>query len=167
MNPIFASIEHFLRKLADDALRQLDGVSQEDLNTWRPREHLHDVNTFYALGTHLVGSGEFWVLHAAGGRPLNRDRPAEFRAQGRLDDLRARYDHWLAECHAVLSGLTPEDLGRVVDLPEWEDDTWTVGACLIHAVEHTATHVGHLHIQRQLWDAEQAPSAANAGVSAG
>ena len=28
--------------------------------------------------------------------------------------------------------------------------------CIAHALEHTAVHLGHLQLQRQLWDAEQA-----------
>jgi hypothetical protein len=153
--PIAASIERCLTMLAADALRQLEGVPAVDLNEWRPREGLEDINTFFALATHLVGSGEHWVLHGAGGRAIARDRPAEFRARGSLEELRARYDRWLSGCREVLAGITETDLGDASRLPQ-QDPRWpTVAGCLIHAVEHTATHVGHLHIQRQLWNAER------------
>ncbi|MGH2534763.1 MAG: DinB family protein [Thermomicrobiales bacterium] len=153
MIPFAASVEQSLTILAEDALRQLEGLPPEVLNDWRPREDLEDINTFYALATHLVGSGEHWVLHAAGGRPVDRDRPAEFRARGSLDDLRARYDRCLAGCREVLAGITESDLARDSHLPEQHERWRTVADCLVHAVEHTATHVGHLHIQRQLWNA--------------
>ncbi|MGH2561965.1 MAG: DinB family protein [Thermomicrobiales bacterium] len=156
MIPFAAAVEKCLKMLAEDALRQLEGLPSDDLNDWRPREDLEDINTFFALATHLVGSGEHWVLHGAGGRPVDRDRPAEFRARGSLDDVRARYDRWLAGCHEVLAGITEPDLAHDSHLPEQDRRFPTVADCLIHAVEHTATHVGHLHIQRQLWNAEQA-----------
>ncbi len=159
MIPFARATDTFLTRLSGQGLAALDGVPADDLNTWRPGEDLDDVNTFYALATHLVGSGEFWVLHAAGGRPLQRDRAAEFRAQGDLATLTARYHRWLAASREVLSALTEEGLTRVPDLPRTvtanHDPPWTVAECLMHAVEHTALHVGHLQIQRQLWDAER------------
>jgi hypothetical protein len=39
-----------------------------------------EANTLFALATHLVGAGEFWVLVLAGGREGDRDRDAEFHA---------------------------------------------------------------------------------------
>lgn len=41
-----------------------------------------DANTIYALATHTVGMGEFWVLALVGQRTITRNRAAEFRAQG-------------------------------------------------------------------------------------
>ncbi len=158
MIPFAQAVDTFLGRLSRQALASLQGIPPDDLNTWRPGENLQDVNTFYALATHLVGSGEFWVLHAAGGRPLQRDRPAEFRAQGDIATLTARYDRWLTASREVLAALAEADLSRVPDLPgtvaSAGDHPWTVADCLMHAVEHTALHVGHLQIQRQLWDAE-------------
>ena len=160
MIPFARATDLFLNRLSRQALSSLQGVPPDALNIWRPVQNLNDINTFYALATHLVGSGEFWVLHAAGGRPLARDRPAEFRAQGDLATLTARYDRWLSASREVLTALTEADLVRVPTLSETtiptDDPPWTVADCLMHAVEHTALHVGHLQIQRQLWDAERA-----------
>ena len=44
-----AAIEENLRVMAEDALRQLEGVPEDDLNTWRPAVGLRDINTFAAL----------------------------------------------------------------------------------------------------------------------
>lgn len=160
MIPTAASVEANLRIMAADALRQLEGIPAEDLNTWRPSSDLRDINTFAALATHLVGAGEYWVLHAAGGLPTSRERLAEFQATTTLDALRDRSDRWLDDCHTVLEGMTEQDLARrfirQVDPAKGYDREvdWSVADCLVHAVEHTAVHVGHLQIQRQLWDAE-------------
>ena len=159
MTPFGAAIELYLAKRSADALDQLRGVPTEDLNRWRPAAVAGEVNTFYALATHLVGSGEYWVLRAAGGRPLARDRDAEFRATGDLADLDARYARWLSAAREVLAALTEADLARIPDLPDQRaggsELGLTVAGCLVHAVEHTALHLGHLQIQRQIWDAER------------
>jgi hypothetical protein len=160
MMPFARSIETVLNLLSEQALAQLDGVPEDDLNDWKPAQGLDDINTFYALATHLVGAGEYWVLHAAGGRPLERDRPGEFRARGDLPSLQARYGRWLADSHEVLSELTEDDVSRIFERDADPKSgskpvRWTVADCLIHAVEHTGVHVGHLHIQRQLWNAER------------
>jgi hypothetical protein len=160
MMPFARSIDAFLHLLSDQALAQLDGVPDADLNDWKPAQGLDDVNTFYALATHLVGAGEYWVLHAAGGRHLQRDRPAEFVARGDLAALKARYERWLSDSRDVLTSLTDDDVARIFardadpksGLPSVR---WSIADCLIHAVEHSAVHVGHLQIQRQLWNAER------------
>ncbi|HKG24662.1 MAG TPA: DinB family protein [Thermomicrobiales bacterium] len=163
MMPFARSIDTVLGLLSGQALAQLECVPEHDLNEWKPRQDLEDINTFYALATHPVAAGEYWILHAAGGRPLERDRPAEFRARGDLPSLKSRYERWLADARDVLSSLTEDDLTRIIarDADPKSGSRavhWSVADCLIHAVEHTAVHVGHLQIQRQLWNAERSQS---------
>jgi uncharacterized damage-inducible protein DinB len=154
MIPIAEAVDQQLAKYVREAFEALDGLPESDLNDWKPRQDLADVNTFYALAFHLVAAGEFWLLHACGGWPTDRNRPAEFVARGSLDDLRKRYNKWLANSKTVLGQLTEEDLGKEVSVSDREE-RFVLGDRLIHTVAHTATHVGHLQIQRQLWDAEQ------------
>jgi uncharacterized damage-inducible protein DinB len=160
MNAYSRAIETRLRSLTDDLFRQLDGVPESDLNHWLPRDEMSDVNTMYALATHIVGSSEFWVLEAAGGRNVNRDRPSEFKATGTVADLRSRYDKWLNDTHDLLASMTEADLNRLyVREANPAQGTGavqrTAAECLVHAVEHVGIHVGHLQLQRQLWDAER------------
>lgn len=155
MIPFAAATDHFLTKLAADALLQLDGIPERDLNEWRPALGLQDVNTLYGLATHLVAAGEFWMLHAAAGRPTDRDRPTEFRASGDLATLQARYGRWLEESRAFLMELSEDDLTRRFTREGGDPIDWTVAECIMHAVEHTAVHVGHLQLQRQVWNAER------------
>jgi uncharacterized damage-inducible protein DinB len=154
MIPIAAAVDTHLTKYAGEALEALEGLPQRDLNEWKPRQDLADINTFYALATHLVAAGEFWLLHAVGGRPSNRDRATEFVAHGSIDDLRARYGRWLSDSREVLADLTEDDLDREVSVFD-RDERFVAGDRLLHTVAHSATHVGHLQIQRQLYDAER------------
>ena len=154
MIPFAQATDTFLTKLVGQALEQISGVPDDDLNTWRPALGLEDINTLYALMTHLLGAGEFWILHAAAGRPTERNRPAEFRAIGERMALIERADRWVTDTRAYLETLTEEDLSRVYERGGNDPIHWTVAECIVHAVEHTAVHVGHLQLQRQIWNAE-------------
>jgi hypothetical protein len=154
MIPIAAAADEQLAKYVKEALEALEGIPEKDLNEWKPDGDLADINTFFALATHLAAAGEFWLLHACGGRPTDRDRDSEFIARGSIDDLRARYAVWLSDSREVLGELSEEDLGREIGVAD-RPDRYILGDRLIHAIAHSATHVGHLQIQRQLWDAKQ------------
>lgn len=155
MTPFADAVDTLLTKLVEDAKAQLDGVPERDLNEWKPELGLQDINTFYALTTHLVGAGEYWVLHASAGQPTDRNRPSEFVATGDVAALLARLDRWLADTRTYVATLSDADLGRVFERRGDNPVRKTVAECLIHAVEHTAEHVGHLQIQRQIWNAER------------
>jgi hypothetical protein len=159
-NAILDATLTLLHKLVGDIFDQLDGIPEDDLNSWLPRDGMRDVNTFFALATHTVGAGEFWILEAAGGRPVDRNRTLEFSATGSLRGLKQRYDRWLAESAEVFDGLDEAALASIYHRDASPDrgmseTTRTRAECIAHALEHTAVHVGHLQLQRQLWDAEQ------------
>jgi len=139
--------------IGHQVLAQLQGLSDEELN--RPLT-LPETNTLFALATHLVGAGEFWVLAVAGGQTIPRDRLAEFRATGSFSDLAARYERWLAGVHEVLGALVPERMEQRIDVnlyrsvPLASAQEVSVREALLHAVEHSALHLGHIQLTRQL-----------------
>jgi uncharacterized damage-inducible protein DinB len=145
-------IANVLDHVGHDVLAQIKDISREDLN--RPLT-LPETNTLFALATHLVGAGEFWVLVVAGGRSISRDRSAEFRATGSLADLTARYERWIAGVHEVLDALAPDQMERRVDLSRYRSspsgsEEVSVREALLHAVEHSALHSGQIQITRQM-----------------
>jgi uncharacterized damage-inducible protein DinB len=146
-------IASVLDYLGHQVLAQLQDLSDEELN--RPLT-LPETNTLYALATHMVGAGEFWVLAVAGGRTIPRDRPAEFRATGSYSDLTARYERWLAGVHEVLDALVPArmeervDVNRYRSVPLASAQEVSVREALLHALEHSALHLGHIQLTRQL-----------------
>jgi uncharacterized damage-inducible protein DinB len=152
MTPEAASIAALLERLSHDMLAQLDGIAEPDLNRALP---LPETNSLYALATHTLGAGEYWTLVMGGGRDIPRDRPAEFRASGAYADLVARRDRWLTDLRNVFDQLTAAELDRVADVAEaqrrpWMGDPFTVRDCLLHALEHTALHLGHIQLTAQL-----------------
>lgn len=145
----FASV---LEYIGGDVLQQLRAVPEALLN--QPLT-LPETNTLFALATHLVGAGEFWVLVQVGGRTIARDRAAEFHATGTLPELIARYERWIADVHEVLDSLPDEAMERVVQsaFTAWFKhlaNLPTVRDCLLHAVEHSALHQGHIQLTCQL-----------------
>lgn len=158
MNAFGTAMERHLTTLVDDIFAAVDGIPADQFNTWKPAaatEGGHEMNTFAAILIHIVSAGEFMTVHAVGGEPSKRVREGEFLATGDLTEIRARYDRWLQGVHDLLENLTYDDLGRSTTEPRYQERDWRVADVLLHALDHTAVHVGHLQVQRQLWDAEQ------------
>ncbi len=145
-------IASVLDAIGRDVIQQLTGIPDDLLN--KPLE-LPETNTLFALATHLVGAGEFWVLVLAGGWHIERDRLAEFHATGQGADLLARYQRWLENLHAVLDTLPDSAMGQHIEppatyRPHMRDQSFTVRDCLLHAIEHSALHQGHIQLTRQV-----------------
>jgi uncharacterized damage-inducible protein DinB len=143
-----------IERIARDVIAQLNGLPDSTLNRPVP---LPDTNTLFALGTHTVGMGEFWVLALVGGRRIERNRSAEFHASGSGPELIARFERWIADVHAVLDDLPAAALDEPADPPAEFRTTGNLGAqpltgrdCLLHVVEHSATHLGQMQITAQL-----------------
>jgi hypothetical protein len=137
----------------DDAL---DGMTDlvtrlgDELANRRP--DLPDANSPFAILTHCLGVMEYWAGHVVAGRTVLRDRPAEFRATGRVADLveqvraqRARFadDVANADPFAPPRGEVSDDdaalpLGR------------TQGGALLHVYEELAQHRGQMEITRDV-----------------
>ena len=153
MKTTASAIVEVLEQTARQAVAALEGVSEAQLN--QPLD-LPETNTLFALATHLVGAGEYWTLATVGKRNIPRDRPAEFRARGALPELAARYERWIVELHAVLDDLPDAALGEYIEGPmqfsagRGEDERFTASDCLLHAVEHSALHLGHIQLTRQV-----------------
>jgi uncharacterized damage-inducible protein DinB len=141
-----------LERIARSVLDELESLSDELLNQPVP---VPEANTLFALATHLVGAGEFWVLTLAGGRHVDRVREAEFRASGTYADLADRYSKWIDALRDVLSTLSADAFDRPADPPaEYRgslgDAPMSVRACVLHAVEHSAIHLGHIQLTRSM-----------------
>lgn len=114
-----------------------------------------DMNSLGVLATHLAGSERYWIGTVAGEDPLPRNRDAEFETGGvGVDMLLALLDEALANSKLTLAQLTPLHLDENRGAPRDEREV-TVAWALLHALEHTALHLGHMQLTRQLWDGRQ------------
>lgn len=128
--------------------RTIEGLPPPALD-WVPGP---DMNSLGVLAVHVAGAERYWIGDVVGRDPSGRDRAAGFRTRG-LDaaTLKARLTEALAHSQAVLEGLTLPDLEASRVSPR-DGRVFMVARCLAHVLEHTALHLGHMQITRQLWE---------------
>lgn len=141
--------------VADELLWELGGLHRrlrETVDATPPdlldRSPADDASSIAVLVTHALGAEMGW-LHLAAGRVHARDRASEFsvRATTAGDLMRTvdAADRMLPEL--VLAAFA-DGLETQRERPGARPVT--VGYCLTHAVAHTAEHVGHAELTRQL-----------------
>lgn len=148
MQAFFAEYLDRLEALHGHIERAIEGLSQAALD-WVPGP---DINSLCVLVIHVAGAERYWFGDVVARDPSGRDRDAEFRASG-LDaaTLAKRLRDALAYSRGVLENLTLQDL-ETPRLSPRDGKEFTIGWALAHALEHTALHVGHMQIMRQLWE---------------
>jgi uncharacterized damage-inducible protein DinB len=153
MDAEIESLSRQIRSILERVCACLDGLNETQLN-WRPP--VDGANSMYVIATHTLGNARAFVLGIACGQPLERDRPAEFRASGRdAADLTAQARRLLDDIESALAGLSPSELGRRLLPPQslWgEGDVQQISVreAILHVVEHASIHLGQLQITRDL-----------------
>ena len=148
-----SELENYLQRIEDlrwQVGELIAGLPAEALN-WRPLEgsQEHSTNSLAVLAAHVAGAEHFWIGEVIGGRPPSRDRDAEFVVlAGDPAELQELLDSAGAETREVLPALSASDLdgtrevrGRMVSV------RWGI----LHVIDHTALHLGHMQITYQLW----------------
>ena len=141
-----------LGELQDQIKKILDGLPQEAME-WRPISGEGELatNSFSAIVAHLAGSEMFWMKEIIGRQPIQRDREAEFVTRGvSVSELKARLDAAARSAEENLSPLTESQLEEVRN---FRDRSVLVRWAILHLIEHTAQHLGHMQLTRQLWQA--------------
>jgi uncharacterized damage-inducible protein DinB len=129
----------------------IEGIPQEALD-WLPGEGMNSISV---LIVHLTGAERYWIGDVASGDVSSRDRAGEFRMSGiACGALQQRLADATAYAHSVLTRLTADDLEQK-RISARDGRKFTVGWALLHALEHTALHLGHIQITRQLWDGQR------------
>jgi len=146
-------LTHYLQ-LLDDLHRQVKALvadlPAEALN-WQPIEGAgaDTTNSLAVLATHVAGAEHFWIAEIIGQRPATRDRDAEFCTVATdAAELVRRLDAVAAETAEMLASLSEADLNGVRVARGHEV---TVRWGILHVIDHTALHLGHMQITYQLW----------------
>jgi uncharacterized damage-inducible protein DinB len=146
MQTFYADCLNNLQELHTDVEKALDGLPPEALD-WSPKPGVNSIN---ALIVHLTGAQRFLFGEIIGGQDIHRDRDAEFLAKGLSpDELKQCLSDNLTYISAVLEPLTLADLETKRILRAHER---TVGWVIGHAMKHTATHLGHIQVMRDMWE---------------
>lgn len=139
-----------LRAFRQDMFKAMDGLSAAGLN-WKPTRR--ETNSAFILATHLLGSEKQWLHRVVGGREVQRDRDAEFRARGKdTASLRNAFDAVAHETEVILAPLSSTDYDATRETAN--NKKVTVRWVVLHMIEHYAEHVGQISLTRQVWEEE-------------
>lgn len=146
MSQFFDDYLDRLEELHRDILHVIGDLPVQALD-WSPAE---DIPSLGALVTHIIGAERYWIGDVAGGMPSDRDRDSEFKARGvAAPTLISRLRELESYEKGLLSKISMLDLESICISPR-TGRRFSVGWALLHALEHTALHLGHIQIIHQL-----------------
>lgn len=138
--------------ILDQFRKSLDGLSVAQLDT-RP---VSTGNSPYAIANHTIQATRVYALGFGCGKPICRDRQAEFDSPATsVAEVTARLQDLATQLHAELSELAPEFLDERLT-PSCE--LWGTSPireisrreALVESVRHAALHLGELRLTRDL-----------------
>jgi uncharacterized damage-inducible protein DinB len=136
----------WLQHLRDSAVFKLEGLSADQLR-WRPAP---TANSLGVIVVHLGYAERLWLRAIWAGEPMDmgwRAHMFELPDGWGVEDVVRFYRAETARADAVLNGATTFDLPSAGDLR-----STTLRWAVLHLIEETARHVGHMDITRELLD---------------
>jgi uncharacterized damage-inducible protein DinB len=136
----------WLQHLRDSAVFKLEGLDAEQLR-WRPSP---TANSLGVIVVHLGYAERLWIRAIFAGEPMDmewRTHMFELPHGWGYDEIVAFYRDETAQVDAVLDRATSFDLPSAGDLRPT-----TLRWAVLHLIEETARHAGHMDITRELLD---------------
>lgn len=132
-------------------------LGDDDANA---RPDLPGANSPYVILTHCLGVMEEWGGRMVAGRPITRDRPAEFTASGPVDDLVDRARAARRQLGVDLAELDADAPPRSAPQGDTIDRPYgrTQGGVAMHIYEELSQHLGHMELTRDIIVAGRAAS---------
>lgn len=141
----------FIARRIDALVALVAGRDAEDLN-WRPTAPA--ANSLYVLATHTIANARQGLLVVLCGHPDDRDRDAEFRADGdSTEPLEQGWRELRAELLDRLAALPPARLDEKLQHPRQGEMTGRETLLLV--ATHAAEHLGQAELTRDLRDANR------------
>jgi hypothetical protein len=141
-------------QLLSEILDSLADMSEETLNM---NLDIPEANSLYVLARHVLGSVEEWGLYFGTGYQVQRDRDSEFVASGQINELIEYKNSWMPLLQERAAMIENEQLNNQGWRPEPDYKSGypfgaalSIGDALLHTVDHTAVHLGHLQLTKQL-----------------
>ena len=137
--------------LHNDLGKAIEDLQPEALD-WIPGA---EMNSIAVLIVHLCGAERYWLGDVALGDPSGRVREEEFKTRGLTAvELRQRLAAADEYARQALSRLSPANLDSICVSPR-DDKHFPLGGCLTYVLKHSALHLGHIQITRQLWEQKE------------
>ena len=150
---MMSELTNYLERI-EDLRNQISGlisaVPVPALN-WRPIEGKdeHITNSLAVLASHTSGAEHYWIAEVIGNRKATRDRNAEMSVvAGKSESLLQLLEKTAQETREVFSMLNEKDLDGSRQV---KDRMIPVRWCILHVIDHTSLHLGHMQITYQLW----------------
>ncbi|GHF88655.1 hypothetical protein FHX82_001200 [Amycolatopsis bartoniae] len=140
---------YYAEKALDSMAAVLEDLGDELANR---RPDLPGANSPYAIVTHCLGVVEWWAGRLVSGRPVERDREAEFSATGAVTDLVARVEQVKQQFRADVVAADPRAPLREAPVDRHRDKPAgrSAGGAFQHVYEELAQHLGHLELTRDV-----------------
>ena len=147
MHAFFVAYCERLQTLHRDLAAAIIDLPQEALD-WHPATGM---NSLAILVVHTAAAERYWIGDVVGQESSARTRSEEFETAGlEAAELKKRLGLTLEHSLSILQKLTLADLAASRHSGR-DGETYSVAWALAHALEHTALHLGHVQIGRQLW----------------
>jgi len=151
---VLAELSNYLQLIEDlrGQVRTLIADLPAEALNWRPVQGAddHATNSLAVLAAHVAGAEHFWIAEVIGGRPTTRDRDAEFKIEvADASELIRRFEAVGVETREVFASLTAADLDGTRTA---RGKTVAVRWGILHVIDHTSLHLGHMQITYQLWN---------------
>ena len=147
MNSFYQAYAEWLHEVHAEILNDLDSLPPEALD-WVPGEEMNSVSVVIV---HLTGAERFYIGDLIMGDPSNRNRDDEFLVKGmNKHDLALRLNETESYIRKALEKLSQDDLEKERVDPRY-GKKMTVAGALLHPLEHSSLHAGHIQITTQLW----------------
>ena len=148
-----ANYEQLLSGLRGEVIAILREFPADLLNQRPLHDESHETNSLAVLSSHIAGAEYEWIGQVVGGLPQTRHRPDEFVATAaNAAPLIAALERSGATTREVLANLSAAALEEE---RERGGRQFGVRWCILHAIEHTALHLGHIQLTRQLLLADE------------
>jgi hypothetical protein len=147
MLPFYEELANQFHELHAAILNNLNVLPEEALD-WKPG---NETNSVSAIITHITGAERFLIGDVIMQDSSNRNRDAEFLVKGVSKvDLVRRLNDTEAYLRSSLEKLRLPDL-EATRLHPRRGIQVSVSWALLHALDHTGTHLGHIELTVQLW----------------
>jgi hypothetical protein len=148
MTTFFTDLIDRFAELHADLAKAVDGLPVEALD-WTPGP---EMNSICVLVVHLTGAEHYWLCDVAWGEPSGRVRAEEFGVHGlTAEELKTRITAADVCTRKALAKFSLGDLDAERKSSR-NNKAFRVGWCLMHALEHSSLHLGHVQLTRQLWE---------------
>jgi len=148
MDPVIEAYFDILKALHEGYRAQISGLTQEELD-WSPGD---EMNSLAVLSSHVAGAERFWISDIVMGEESGRDRDKEF-ATARVSEeiLSSQLDSVLGYAQETFNRMGADQLAELRTSPR-DGRERTIAWWITNLLEHTALHLGHMQITRQLLD---------------